>query len=220
MRAVFIGASSSSVMTARMLLKRGHEVVIIEQSKETIDALSRELDCGYLHGDGSKPAILREAGAENTDFLYCLTDNDQANILASLVGRSLGFKRVVTKISDPELVHVCIELGLENTIIPSRTIGRYLAQMFEGRDPVEISAMIKDEARVFSFVVREEDAGPVGKLDLPSESRVICMYRREKFMLPDDDTGLEDGDEVVLITHSKNMEALAKRWGAQAREHD
>ena len=46
------------------------------------------------------------------------------------------------------------------------------------------------------------------------------MYRREKFMLPDDDTGLEDGDEVVLITHSKNMEALAKRWGAQAREHD
>jgi len=220
MRAVFIGASSSSVMTARMLLKRGHEVVIIEQSKETIDALSHELDCGYLHGDGSKPAMLREADPEHTDVLYCLTDNDQANILASLVGRSLGFKRVVTKITDPEFMHVCIELGLEDTIIPARTIGRYLAQMFEGHDPLEISAMIKDEARVFSFVAREDDERRIGELKLPAGSRVMCLYRREKFMLPDDDTSLEAGDEVVLITHSKNLEALSERWSAEAKAHE
>ena len=220
MRAVFIGASSSSVMTARMLLERGHEVVIIEQSKETIDTLSHELDCGYLHGDGSKPAMLREADPEHTDVLYCLTDNDQANILASLVGRSLGFKRVVTKIADPEFLHVCIELGLEDTIIPSRTIGRYLAQMFEGHDPLEISALIKDEARVFSFVAREDDERQIRELDLPSGSRVMCLYRREKFMLPDDDTRLTAGDEVVLITHSRNLEALAKRWSAEAQARE
>jgi trk system potassium uptake protein TrkA len=220
MRAVFIGASSSSVMTARMLLKRGHEVVIIEQSKETIDALSHELDCGYLHGDGSKPAMLREAGPEHTDVLYCLTDNDQANILASLVGRSLGFKRVVTKITDPEFMHVCIELGLEDTIIPARTIGRYLAQMFEGHDPLEISAMIKDEARVFSFVAREDDERRIGDLKLPAGSRVMCLYRREKFMLPDDDASLEAGDEVVLITHSKNLKALSERWSAETKARD
>jgi trk system potassium uptake protein TrkA len=220
MRAVFIGASSSSVMTARMLLKRGHEVVIIEQSKETIDALSHELDCGYLHGDGSKPAMLREAGPEHTDVLYCLTDNDQANILASLVGRSLGFKRVVTKITDPEFMHVCIELGLEDTIIPARTIGRYLAQMFEGHDPLEISAMIKDEARVFSFVAREDDERRIGDLKLPAGSRVMCLYRREKFMLPDDDASLEAGDEVVLITHSKNLEALSERWSAETKARE
>lgn len=220
MRAVFVGASSSSVMTARMLLERGHEVVIIEQSKETIDALSHELDCGYLHGDGSKPAMLREADPDHTDVLYCLTDNDQANILASLVGRSLGFKRVVTKITDPEFMHVCIELGLEDTIIPSRTIGRYLAQMFEGHDPLEISAMIKDEARVFSFVARKDDERRVGELDLPSGSRVMCLYRREKFLLPDDDTRLGAGDEVVLITHSKNLETLAERWGAEAKARE
>ena len=220
MRAVFIGASSSSVMTARMLLERGHEVVIIEQSKETIDTLSHELDCGYLHGDGSKPAMLREADPEHTDVLYCLTDNDQANILASLVGRSLGFKRVVTKIADPEFLHVCIELGLEDTIIPSRTIGRYLAQMFEGHDQLEISALIKDEARVFSFVAREDDERQIRELDLPSGSRVMCLYRREKFMLPDDDTRLTAGDEVVLITHSRNLEALAKRWSAEAQARE
>jgi trk system potassium uptake protein TrkA len=212
MRAVFIGASALSVMTARFLLSRGHEVVVIERDKEVIDALSAELDCGFLHADGSKPAVLREADPEHTDVLFCLTGSDQANIISSLVGRSLGFGRVVTKINDPEFEHICIELGLEDTIIPARTVGRHLAEMFEGTNPLEISAMIKAEARVFSFVAREEDARPLAELDLPDKTRVICIYRDEKFLLPEDDDRLKPGDEVVLITHSRHLAALAERW--------
>ena len=212
MRAVFIGASALSVMTARFLLSRGHEVVVIERDKEVIDALSAELDCGFLHADGSKPAVLREADPEHTDVLFCLTGSDQANIISSLVGRSLGFGRVVTKINDPEFEHICIELGLEDTIIPARTVGRHLAEMFEGTNPLEISAMIKAEARVFSFVAREEDARPLAELELPDKTRVICIYRDEKFLLPEDDDRLKPGDEVVLITHSRHLAALAERW--------
>jgi trk system potassium uptake protein TrkA len=212
MRAVFIGASALSVMTARFLLSRGHEVVVIERDKEVIDALSAELDCGFLHADGSKPAVLREADPEHTDVLFCLTGSDQANIISSLVGRSLGFGRVVTKINDPEFEHICIELGLEDTIIPARTVGRHLAEMFEGTNPLEISAMIKAEARVFSFVAREEDARPLAELDLPDKTRVICIYRDERFLLPEDDDRLKPGDEVVLITHSRHLAALAERW--------
>ena len=127
MRAVIIGAGSLSVMIAKLLLARSHEVVIIEKDKERTKTLSETLDCGVLYGDGSKPAILKEADPGDTELLFCLTGDDQANILASLVGRSLGFERVVTKITDPELEHICIELGLKDTIIPSRTIGRFLA---------------------------------------------------------------------------------------------
>jgi trk system potassium uptake protein TrkA len=212
MRAVFIGASALSVMTARFLLSRGHEVVVIEKDKDVIDALSAELDCGFLHADGSKPAVLREADPEHTDVLFCLTGSDQANIISSLVGRSLGFGRVVTKINDPEFEHICIELGLEGTIIPARTVGRHLSEMFEGTNPLEISAMIKAEARVFSFVAREEDARPLAELELPDKTRVICIYRDEKFLLPEEDDRLKPGDEVVLITHSRHLPALAERW--------
>ena len=73
MRAVFIGANSLTVMTARVLLNRGVEVVIIERDKELIDGLTGELDAGFVHGDGSKPAILRETDPQHTDFLFCLT---------------------------------------------------------------------------------------------------------------------------------------------------
>ena len=212
MRAVLIGAGSLTQMTTRLLLKHGHEVVIIDKDKSKLDSLATELDCGFLCGDGSKPAILREADPEHTERLFCLTGNDQTNILASLVGRSLGFKHIVTRIEDPEFEHICIELGLENTIVPARTIGRYLADLFEGRDPLELSTMIRDEARVFSFVAHESDAGELKELQLPDQSRVICIYREDSFILPGADEKIRDGDEVVIITHRKNLPQLEERW--------
>lgn len=199
-------------MAARLLLGRGHEVVIIERNRECIEGLTEELDSGLLHGDGSKPAVLREADPRKTDFLFCLTGNDQANILASLVGRSLGFARVVTKIDDPELEHLCLELGLEDTIIPDRTIARYLADMFEGRDPTELSTMVRDEARAFSFVARDEDAVGADELDIPGRSRMVCIYRGSRLILPDGNTRLKAGDEVVLIAHRDDLSALQERW--------
>ncbi len=213
MRAVFIGAGSFTLMAARLLLKRGHEVVIVEKDEELIHNLAEELDCGFLHGDGAKPAILREANPEGTDVLYCLTGQDQTNILASLVGRSLGFRRVIPKISDPEFEHICLELGLNDTIIPSRTIGRYLADMFEGRDPLELSTMIRDEARVLSFVARESDAGPLADLGLPKRSRVVCIYRQGALILPNgEDMSIKPGDEIVIIVHRDAVDALRERW--------
>ena len=212
MRAVLIGAGSLTVMTAHVLLERGHEVVLIESDKERISALSDELNCGFLQGDGSKPAILREADPKETDILYCLTDNDQVNIISGLVGHSLGFRRVVTKIEDPEFEHICIELGLEDTIIPARTTGLHLADMLEGQSPMELSTMIRDEARAFSFVARNEDEGSLAELSLPEGSRVVCIYRDGKFIAASDDVKLEAEDEVVIITHRKNLAALEERW--------
>ncbi len=213
MRAVLIGAGSLTLMTTRLLLRHRHEVVVIDADKARLDSLATELESGFLCGDGSKPAILREADPEHTDLLFCLTGNDQTNILASLVGRSLGFQRIVTRIEDPELEHICIELGLENTIIPARTIGRYLADLFEGRDPLELSTMIRDEARVLSFVAHEEESGELENLQLPDQSRVVCIYRDNNLVLPATDEKIRNGDEVVIITHRKNLPELKERWG-------
>lgn len=218
MRAVIVGASSLSVMIARLLLARGHEVVIIERDKERITALAETLDCGVINGDGSKPAILKEADPGHTELLFCLTGDNQANILASLVGRSLGFARVVTKIDDPELEHICIELGLKDTIIPSRTIGRFLADKFEGRDPLEVSTMIRDEARIFSFVLPDEFDGTIATLELPSDARVVCVYRQGKLIIPSGETKLAANDEIVVIVHRDSLAQLEKRWGSEGME--
>ncbi|MBI1424220.1 MAG: TrkA family potassium uptake protein [Gammaproteobacteria bacterium] len=218
MRSVFIGASDLTLSTAQQLLKSGHEVVIIERDKARIEELSTEIGSGFIHGDGSKPAILREADPAATDFLFCLTDNDQNNILASLVGRSLGYPRVVTRIQDPSYEHICIELGLTDVIVPNYTIARYLADMCAGQNPLELSALIKADARIFSFVAREQDEGLLSELKLPENSRVIFFYRNEKFMLPETNTALQKGDEVVIIAHRKALPALESHWAPMPTE--
>jgi trk system potassium uptake protein TrkA len=211
MKAVLIGSNPLSIKTAQGLLKRGHEVIIVERDKARIEALADELDCGFLHGDGSKPAVLREADPERSDVLYCLTGNDESNIIASLVGRSLGFERVVTKIDDVEFEHICLELGLEDTINPARTIARHLADVLEGQDPFELSSMLRDDARAVSFVANDGDEGPIQDLDLPGQTRIICLYRDEKLIVPDEDTKVRADDEVVVITRREHVSELTER---------
>lgn len=204
--------------TARNLIQKGNEVVIIEQDRDKIERLSEELDCGFLHGDGGRPAILREADPERTDLLFCLTNSDQANIIASLVARSMGFSQVVTSIQDADFEGICRELGLEKTIVPGRTISRHLVDMARGVDTLELSTILKDDARLFTFVVQKEDAKPISELGLSEDSRVICYYRKGHFSFAEDDTRLREGDEVVILTRSDRLADLRERW--QPKETD
>ena len=215
MRIAFVGAGEVSVGTAKALIGKGHEVVIIENDKARIDELSSQMDCSFLQGDGSRPDILREVNPQQTDVLLCLSNSEQINVIASLVGRSLGFKRVVTSISDPQFESICLELGLKDLIIPSRTISRYLEDMISGVENLDLSVVIKGEARFFTLIAREEDALNPRELKLPAEARVICYYRDDKFFHVDEETKFRKGDELVILTHSKNIPALQERWHAK-----
>ncbi|HKL26900.1 MAG TPA: TrkA family potassium uptake protein [Desulfuromonadales bacterium] len=212
MRIVLVGAGDLTVETAALLIDRGHEVVIIEEDKDEIDELSDLLDCSFLHGDGSKPHILDEAGPKEADFLFCLTQNDQYNIIAALVGRSLGYSQVVLRIQEMDYLNICQELDLRNTITPWKTIGRYLADMVAGIDILELSSFIKGEARAMMIKIDKETRGKVEDLDLPEEARVICYYRDEEFHLVDSDTTLKADDEAIILTHSKNLADLTERF--------
>ncbi|MCA9772147.1 MAG: TrkA family potassium uptake protein [Myxococcales bacterium] len=216
MRVVFVGASDVTVEAAKLLIEHRHDVVIVETNRERIDELSGVLDCSFLNGDGSRPPILSEANPKSCDVLACLTNNDQANIIASLVGRSLGFPQVVTRIQDPEFEAICRELGLEHTIVPSRTIGRAVADLVGGIEVPELSTAVRGEARFFEFVVGDATAVPVEELGLPEAARVICYYRDKEFRLAEPTTKLAKGDEVVILTHADHLAALKETYGPKA----
>lgn len=211
MKIVFVGAGSTTVFAAEALIEEGHEVVIIDEDEERIEELSERLDCSFLHGDGSKPDILREAGPKDSSVLFCLRDNDQDNILASLIGRHLGYGRIVTKVGDLELETVCRELGLEDVIVPDRTQSRALVGMVKGMGAVELSTLMKNEASLFPFTAKE-DLGPASQLDLPDRTRALWIYRKDGFLFVDQDTEILEGDEVVLLTHEDHLGELEDRW--------
>ena len=213
MRTVFIGTGKITMSTARSLIDAGHEVVIIEKDKDRIDALSDELDCGFIHGDGSSPDKLQEVGPGQTHFLFCLTNSDQNNIIAGLVGRSLGFDKIIIKIEDFSYEHICTELGLEDVIVPTRTISRYLVDMLKGHTASELSNVIRDKARFYIFSAGEgEDGKKVKDLELPKKARAICFYRDKEFHIVEDDSTLKTDDEVVLLLHSDMLEEVQEKW--------
>lgn len=213
MRIVLIGASTLAVSTANQLLKKGHEVVIIERDESVVEQLGDELDCGFLAGDGSRPAILEEASPENTDFLFCLSDNDQDNIIAAQIGRRMGFDRVVAKIKDAEFEPICAELEIDDIIVPDREIGRSLAALVEGEKAVDLEAAIKDGARFFTVNISEELAGSVEALSLPDKVNPVVYTRGSDSKVINSDTRLEEGDVLLLIAEDSQLDALRQQFG-------
>lgn len=200
MRIVIIGASRFGTATATRLSENGHEVVMIDHDAERLDALSEELDCGMIHGDGTLPSVQRDAYGDHADALIALTNQDDVNILAAAVGRSVGFDRVVPQIVRPELLAVCEELGLKDLITPHATVARSLVDVIEDHNDATLDLRLHKGLQVMGYQIGKERAGTcVGDLDMPRDSKVIAVTRGEDEALVFEDTELQEGDLLMIV---------------------
>ena len=190
---------------------RSYYVVIIERDKERIAELSEQLDCGFLHGNGGAPEVLEQAEPHATTALFTLLDNEQTNIIVALVARSLKFKRVIPLVSESSFERICTELGLEDTVAPNRAVARHLVNMIKGEKSLELSANIHTDAEVYSFIVTEQEAGPLEEFELPKGCRISCIYRNDKMLLPEETDKLMVEDEMLLITRASRLSELKKK---------
>jgi trk system potassium uptake protein TrkA len=211
MRVAIVGGGGLATTCARVLIESGCEVVLIEKDADRIAALETVLDCGLIHGDGTKPGILREADPERCAALLCLSGSDHDNLLASVVGRHLGFPRTIPKIEDAEFEAICSELGLGDAIIPDQTTARALVDILHGRTVPELAAL-GTQVRLQRLAVG--DAVAVEELELPKRTVVLGVSRADRFVFPDDLNGgkLAGGDELIVLTHVDNVEGLGKRF--------
>ncbi|MGF1475334.1 MAG: potassium channel family protein [Geminicoccaceae bacterium] len=127
MKLLIVGASDSAValITRITHAKSGAEVVLVDRNRDKLDRLSETVDCGMVVGDGTAPAILKEAiGDSCPDVLVLLTDSDQTNLIAALLGRNLGIETVLPQVQTPEVCAACRELGVERWIAPDELIAQ------------------------------------------------------------------------------------------------
>jgi trk/ktr system potassium uptake protein len=213
MRIVFIGASGQAVESARSLLEKGHEVVIVEAAEERLKALEEMgLDCGLVHGDGSRPAVLTELGPGNTDFLFCMTGSDQDNILAALAGKRLGFDRVVAMIDDPDFSGLCAELGLEDVVIPNQELANAVVDRVAGIESVDLAPLMTTGIRFFSFAARKSEEGTVADLGLPNGTRALAVTRAGEVELAGDATSVREHDTVYVVCFQDQVKTLRERF--------
>ncbi len=217
MRIVFIGASNLTVTTAKIAIEKGHEVVIVELDQQKIDILSGELDCGFIQGDGSFPSILEEVSPENTDFLICFTDNDQDNIIASLVGQKMGFGEVITRIDNPDFDVICKQLKLEHVFNPDRQVADTLVDTIEGYKRARRTTELFGDLYFFKFLVTESTEKKLHALDLPKDTQVVCVTRVDEAYLSADLETLQENDSVTLITRQNHIETLTAKFALSGK---
>lgn len=102
MRIFIVGAGQVGYHIASSLVTEGHDLVIIEKNQENAKAIEKSLDVLAVAGNGCDPTLLKQRGVGTADLFFAVSNNDAANLLASLTAKKLGAKRCVVRLSDPK----------------------------------------------------------------------------------------------------------------------
>ncbi|MEC7760924.1 MAG: TrkA family potassium uptake protein [Pseudomonadota bacterium] len=209
MRIVIVGASRFGIATAEQLIETGHQVVLVDTNREKLDEVAEDLDCGLVHGDGSLPTVQREAFGDHADALILLTNTDDVNVMAAVVGRSVGFERVVPQIVRSELVAVCEELGLDDVVTPHQTLARSLLRMIEDHSDAALELRFRNGLTIRGYTVGGPLVGQrIGDLDMPDRCRVLGVATEDRERLAYDDTELDEGQRLIIVAEDEIIDDL------------
>ena len=211
MHITILGASRFGVATAQHLIDEGHEVVLIDRDRARLDELADELDCGMVCGDGTLPSTLRDAYGDGSDALVALTNEDDVNILAAVVGRAVGFDRVIPQIVRPELLTVVEELDLDDVITPHDSLAKSIVGSLTEHSEVDADLSLHRELRLVHHIVPQAfDGKTIGEIELPEGARAVAHSGRERENLAEDDVKLAKGDKLMFVTRKEATEKLTK----------
>jgi trk system potassium uptake protein TrkA len=210
MRIVILGASRFGEAIAGKLIEEGHEVVVIDRSREKLEALAQRIDCGMLEGDGTMPTVLREAFRDEDDTFVAMTNASEDNILAALVARSIGYGRVVPQIVSSELMNVCRELDLADVINPHATVAQDFAEALQDRAELDHDTALTHRLALKRLHVPPRmDGMRFADLDLPDDVRPVALIRgEEEECFVDAETELRDGDHVLFVLDRTRLDDL------------
>ena len=198
-------------------LEKQYQVKVIERSYERCRTLSDLLeDSIVLHGSGNEPMLLRQENIENTDVFCALTDNDESNIMMSMLAKRLGAKKVITLITNSAYADLIGE-EIDIAISPQQiTISSLLAHVRRGdisavhslrrgaAEAIELTA--HGDARSSKVVGQRLDA-----LKLPSGVTVGAILRGDDVLIAHGNVVVEANDHVILfLTDRTQISAVEK----------
>ncbi|MEM7290401.1 MAG: Trk system potassium transporter TrkA [Pseudomonadota bacterium] len=210
-RIVIAGGGNIGVYLARQIEEKlvHARVKIIENSRAAAERLADQLrKTVVLHGSALDENILQEAGANNADLMVAITNNDQVNILASVLSNKLGCKANLSLLNNAGYHDFTKSLGIDAYINPrSVTISRVLQYVRRGR----IRGVYSVENGAAEVIEAEAlDASPlVGKplreLHLPSGLRIGMVTHEGVLQRPTGDLVIKPNDRVVMIALSDHI---------------
>ncbi|KYK37006.1 MAG: TrkA family potassium uptake protein [Theionarchaea archaeon] len=205
---IVAGADLIGRKITKMLVKNGHDVVVIDRNRDACEAIYAETGAMTVNGSATDIHTLEEAGALKAGVILCLMP-DSDNLACALLSKSLGIPRIIARLRDPHYEQAYQRAGVTTIVnVASFLINQIMTEVEQpkvkkimtlGGEKAEIYAVkIPERARSAGMKIKEI----TGESKFPQECVFMGIYREEEenFLIPRGDYALKENDTVFLIS--------------------
>jgi trk system potassium uptake protein TrkA len=198
---------------------QGESIKIIESREDRAHYLSEKLnDVIVLKGDGLDKDILDEAGIETAETYVAVTNDDESNILSSLLAKQYGCERVITLVNNNAYSPLVGPLGVDAMISPRATIvGTIMQHVRRGRIKGlhnlrdGFAEVIEAEVSETSSIVNTR----IEELVLPEEVMLGALVRGEEVLMPQPGETIRAGDIAIIMSSQRQAQTVERMFSVQ-----
>ena len=210
------GGGRTATQLATLLLAQNHEIHLVEDRKDILTRLHRELPTEVIYeGNPTIPEILQQAGIENTDVVAACTTSDTDNLVICYLARNLfNVNRTIARINDPRNTWLFDEKFYVD--VPLNQVDIMSSLIEEEMSLGDMMTLLKLRRGQFSLI--EEKIQPGAKaigvairdLGLDEQCVIAAIIRNGKVIVPRGISTLDVGDEILAVTDHLGARQLAE----------
>ncbi|MEZ5979382.1 MAG: Trk system potassium transporter TrkA [Planctomycetota bacterium] len=219
---VIVGAGEVGLYLADILTRESHRVSVVDSDPMKVRRLQETLDVQALEGDGTRPEVLASAGAAHADLFVAVTNDDRINMIAALMGRHLGAKRVIVRLRDTsrlEGYHFFHKraIGYDVLLSTDDLATEEILGTVREHHALEVESFASGRVQLRRLRIRkagELTSDVLAKLELPGGLLVAAISRRDQFFVASGSDRLEVDDQVYVIGKAGDLDQFEALSGA------
>ncbi len=185
-------------------LENQFEVKLIDKDEHRCLILAGELEKTLvIKAEGSDIETLKEEGLEGADVFIAVTEKDETNILTCLLARQQGVRRTLALVSQPELLGLATDLGIDACISPRLAAASTILRFVRRGEIISMATIEGSNSEVLEIEVKAETGilnTPLKELHFPRGAIIGAIVRGEDYEIPTGESRLAAGDRVVIFT--------------------
>lgn len=224
---IIVGCGKVGSTLTEQLSKEGHDITVIDQNVQAVQALTDTYDVmGYV-GNGASYSVQMEAGIENADLIIAVTNSDELNLLCCTVARRVGNCAAIGRVRNPdyskEVGYLREKLGLAMIINPELEAASEVARVLYLPTALEINTFSHGQAEMVKIKVPEHnlmDGQTIASLAKDTGFSVLfCAVERDNNVyIPSGNFVIKSGDLVSFIGSRIKARDFLKKIGFQTNQ--
>ena len=224
-RRVMIAGGGNIGLRLAVALEDRYSVRVIERDKRRCELIAARLgEALVLNGDTTDEELLESENIAEMDLFVAVTNNDENNIMSSLLAKRMGARRVVSLINRKSYVDLLQSGQIDIAISPAQaTIGTLLAHVRRG-DVVAVHSLRRGAAEALEAVVHGDRESckltdrRVDEIELPPGTTIGAVVRGGQVIMAHHDTLIRAEDHaIVFVTDKKNLPRVERMFQVGVR---